>query len=68
MIIRTESYVEEAATVPLAEIAVEKGTTVLLMPVASCRLLFYLSDDMVTKIDIQFCSDAREALLKAIVE
>lgn len=54
--------------VSIAEIAVEKGATALLMPVACRRQLFDLSDDMATKIDIQFYSDARDALLKAIVE
>ncbi len=54
--------------VSIAEIAVEKGATVLLMPVACRRQLFDLSDDMATKIDIQFYSDARDALLKAMVE
>lgn len=52
--------------VSIAEIAVEKGATALLMPVACRRQLFDLSDDMATKIDIQFYSDARDALLKAI--
>lgn len=54
--------------VTIAEIAVEKGATSLLMPVACRRQLIDLSDDMATKIDIQFYSDARDALLKAIVE
>ncbi len=54
--------------VTLAEIAVEKGATALLMPVSCRRQLFDLSDDMATRIDIQFYSDARDALLKAIVE
>jgi ATP-dependent Lon protease len=54
--------------VTIAEIAVEKGASALLMPVACRRQLFDLSDDMATKIDIQFYSDAREALLKAMVE
>jgi ATP-dependent Lon protease len=52
----------------VAEIAVEKGASALLMPVACRRQLFDLSDDMATKIDIQFYSDARDALLKAIQE
>lgn len=52
----------------IAEIAVEKGATALLMPVACRRQLFDLSDDMATKVGIQFYSDARDALLKAIVE
>jgi len=54
--------------VSIAEIAVEKGATALLMPVACRRQLFDLSDDMATKIDIQFYLDARDALLKAMVE
>ncbi len=52
----------------VAELAVEKGATALLMPVSSRRQLYNLSDDMATKIDIQFYSDARDALLKAITE
>jgi ATP-dependent Lon protease len=54
--------------VAIAEIAVEKGATSLLMPVSCRRQLFDLSDDMATKIDIQFYQDARDALLKAIVD
>jgi ATP-dependent Lon protease len=54
--------------VAIAEIAVEKGATGLLMPVTCRRQLFDLSDDMATKIDIQFYSDAKDALLKAIAE
>jgi ATP-dependent Lon protease len=54
--------------VTVAEIAVEKGATALLMPVACRRQLFDLSDEMATKIDIQFYSDARDALIKAMVE
>lgn len=55
-------------SVTIAEIAVEKGATALLMPISCRRQLFDLSDDMATKIDIQFYSDARDALLKAIQE
>ncbi len=54
--------------VGIAEIAVEKGATALLMPVSCRRQLFDLSDDMATKVDIQFYSDAKDALLKAIAE
>jgi ATP-dependent Lon protease len=54
--------------VAIAEIAVEKGATTLLMPVSCRRQLMDLSDDMATKLDIQFYSDARDALLKAMVE
>jgi ATP-dependent Lon protease len=52
--------------VSIAEIAVEKGAGVLLMPVGARKLLFDLSDDMATKVDIQFYADARDALLKAM--
>jgi ATP-dependent Lon protease len=38
------------------------------MPVACRRQLFDLSDEMATRIDIQFYSDARDALIKAMVE
>lgn len=54
--------------VTLVEIAVEKGATAVLMPVSCRRQLVDLSDDMATKIDVQFYLDARDALLKAMVE
>jgi ATP-dependent Lon protease len=54
--------------VSIAEIAVEKGATAMLIPVACRRQLVDLSDDMATRIDIQFYSDARDALLKSMVE
>lgn len=54
--------------VTIAEIAVEKGAAALLMPVNCRRQLIELSDDMATKVDIQYYSDARDALLKAMVE
>jgi ATP-dependent Lon protease len=54
--------------VTIAEIAVEKGASALLMPVVCRRQLLDLSDEMATKVDIQFYSDARDALLKAMME
>ncbi len=54
--------------VTIAEMAVEKGATALLMPVACRRPLVDLSDDMATRIDIQFYSDTRDALIKAMAE
>ncbi|SUD31789.1 ATP-dependent Lon-type protease [Pseudomonas fluorescens] len=57
-----------SSAVNIAELAVEKGASVLLMPVTARRQLYDLSDDMATKIDIQFYQDSRDALLKAIVE
>jgi ATP-dependent Lon protease len=55
-------------SINIAELAIEKGATSLLMPVICRKQLYDLSDDMATKVDIQFYSDAREALLKAIME
>lgn len=57
-----------ANPVSITEIAVEKGATGILMPVSCRRDLLNLSDDMATKIDIKFYSDARDALLKAMME
>ncbi len=54
--------------VSLAELAVEKGAKSLLLPVSCRRQLFDLSDDMATKLDIEFYQDAKDALLKALVD
>jgi ATP-dependent Lon protease len=40
--------------VSVAELAVEKGASILLLPVASRKQLFDLSDDIATKVNIQF--------------
>lgn len=52
--------------VNIAELAVEKGASILLIPVSARKQLFDLSDDMATKINIQFYNDLRDALLKAL--
>lgn len=52
----------------MVELAVEKGASVVMMPVTCRKQLFDLSDDMATKVDIQFYSDARDALIKAIAD
>jgi ATP-dependent Lon protease len=54
--------------VNLVEIAVEKGATGILMPVTCRRQLIDLSDDLAIKVNIQYYSDAKDALLKAMVE
>jgi len=54
--------------VSIAELAVEKGATALLMPVSARKQLYELSDDMATKVDIQFYSDGKDAFFKAIAE
>lgn len=54
--------------VNVIELAVEKGAQAVLLPVSSRRQLFDLSDDMATKVDVQFYADAKDAMLKALVE
>lgn len=54
--------------VGIVEVAVEKGADTVLMPVSSRKQLFELSDEMATRINIQFYSDAPDALLKALLE
>ncbi len=54
--------------VAVAELAVEKGAAVLLMPISSRRQLFDLPDEMATKINIEFYADAADAFSKAIVD
>jgi ATP-dependent Lon protease len=54
--------------VAVAELAIEKGATTLLMPISSRRQLFDLPDEMATKINIEFYADATDALVKAIVD
>ena len=54
--------------VSLAELAIEKGAKALLLPVGARRQLFELSDDMATRLDIEFYQDARDALMKALAE
>jgi ATP-dependent Lon protease len=52
--------------VNVAELAVEKGATTLLIPISARKQLNELSDEMATKISILFYADAREALIKAL--
>ena len=52
----------------IIEVAVEKGADTMLMPVAARKQLFELSNDMATRINIQFYSDTPDALLKALLE
>ena len=57
-----------ANAVGIVEAAVEKGAAVVLMPVSARKQLFDLSDDMATRINVQFYSDTPDALLKALLE
>ena len=54
--------------VNLAEIAVEKGATTLLIPLNARKQLNELSDDMITKINIQYYTDLRDCLMKALLD
>ena len=54
--------------VNIIELAVEKGAQVVLLPVSCRRQLFDLFDDMATKVDVHFYADAKDAMLKALVE
>ncbi len=52
----------------IVELAIEKGAQGVLLPVSCRKQLFDLSDDMATKVDMQFYADARDAMLKALLE
>lgn len=54
--------------VNLAEIAVEKGATTLLIPLNARKQLNELSDEMITKISILYYRDLKDCLLKALLE
>jgi ATP-dependent Lon protease len=54
--------------VSVAELTIEKGATTVLMPMSARKQLNDLPDDLITKVNILYYTDAREALLKAIVE
>ncbi|MDK2881007.1 MAG: ATP-dependent Lon protease [Clostridia bacterium] len=54
--------------VAVAELALDKGATTLLMPISSRRQLFDLPDEMATKINIEFYADASDAFVKAVVD
>jgi len=52
--------------VSVAEHAIEKGATTLLIPISARRQLNELSDEMAMKISILYYADVREALIKAL--
>jgi len=54
--------------IAVAEHAIEKGATILLIPISARRQLNELSDEMVMKLSIVYYADVREALLKALVD
>jgi ATP-dependent Lon protease len=54
--------------IDVVELAVEKGASIVLMPITSRKQLFDLSDDMATKVNILYYGDVREAFQKAIAD
>jgi len=54
--------------VNLAEIAVEKGASTLLIPLNARKQLNDLSDDMITKINIQYYTDLKDCLMKVLMD
>ena len=54
--------------VDVAELAVEKGATALLIPISARRQLNELSDDMAMRLSILYYGDVREALIKALAD
>lgn len=51
----------------IVEAPADKGAKFILMPVAARRLLNDLPDDLATKVMILHYSDAKDALLKALI-
>ncbi|XZE55888.1 BREX system Lon protease-like protein BrxL [Planctomycetaceae bacterium SH139] len=54
--------------VAIAEVAIEKQATTLLMPVSARRLLNDLPDELWTKISIEFYKDAQDAFFKCLMD
>ncbi len=54
--------------VDVAELAIEKGATTLLIPISARRQLNELSDEMAMKLSILYYGDVREALIKALTD
>ncbi|WP_411838833.1 BREX system Lon protease-like protein BrxL [Paracoccus sp. ME4] len=52
--------------IDVVELAMEKGANAALLPVSSRRALIDLSDDVATKVQVLFYSDAPDALRKAL--
>lgn len=52
----------------IAEHAMEKGATTLLLPVSARRQLLDVSDEVATRVSFLFYADAKDALIKALDE
>lgn len=54
--------------VAIAELAVDKQATTILMPVGARRALNDLPDDLWTKVNVEFYSDPADGVFKALLE
>ena len=54
--------------VTIVEAAADKGAKMVLLPVTTRKQLIELDDDVATRVTVVFYSDARDALLKALIE
>src|SRR5947209_7584738 len=54
--------------IDVVELAVEKGASIVLMPISARKQLFDLSDDMATRVNILYYGDVREAFGKAVAD
>jgi len=52
--------------VSVVELAIEKGSSLILVPISSRRQLNDLPDDLAAKITINYYTDAKDALMKAL--
>jgi len=52
--------------VGIVELAIEKGASLVLLPVSARKQLNDLSDEMATKVSLLYYSDPKEALIKAL--
>jgi ATP-dependent Lon protease len=54
--------------VALAEAAIDKRATTLLLPISARKPLFELPDELATKLNVEFYADAPDAVFKSMVE
>jgi len=52
--------------VSIAELAIEKGASAMLVPVSCRKQMIDLPDDLATKLDVTYYSDTSDSLLKSI--
>ncbi len=54
--------------IDVAELAAEKGASMIMLPVTARRQLNDLSDDLAAKLTVLYYVDVRDALVKALVD